>query len=81
MRYRYWRLSSTNIFQERCSTAKCPKEARKQTSGNELARALRMAFEYAHFVLTELYSRIRTWEADNSPYRIIRDYPAERTTP
>ena len=30
---------------------------RNQTTGNELIRALRMAFEFAHFLVTELYSR------------------------
>jgi len=47
-------------------------KARNQTTGNELKRALRLAFEFAHFSLTQLYSRIRAWEAANQPFRIIR---------
>lgn len=47
-------------------------KARKQTTGNELARTLRMAFEYAHFLVTQLYSRIRAWENTNTPYKILR---------
>ncbi len=50
-----------------------------KTRSNELARALRMAFEFAHFVMTALYRRIRDWEARHAPFRIIRDYPTERT--
>jgi len=46
-------------------------KARKQTTGNELARALRMAFEYAHFLMTQLYGRIRAWEGSNTPYKIL----------
>lgn len=47
-------------------------KARNQTTGNELKRALRMAFEFAHFVVTQLYARIRAWEAANLPFYIIR---------
>ncbi len=47
-------------------------KARKQTTGNELGRALRMAFEYAHFFVTTLYARIRSWESANSPYKILK---------
>lgn len=47
-------------------------KARNQTTGNELKRALRLAFEFAHFALTQLYSRIRAWEAVNLPFHIIR---------
>ena len=46
--------------------------ARNQTTGNELTRALRMSFEFAHFVVTDLYTRIRNWESANSPYRILK---------
>ncbi len=54
-------------------------KALNQTTGNELARTLRLAFEFAHFIVTKLYSRIRAWEAQNRPFRIIRDFPDERT--
>jgi len=47
-------------------------KARKQTTGNELARALRIAFEYAHFLVTTLYARIRDWETTNTPYKILK---------
>ncbi len=47
-------------------------KARNQTTGNELFRALRMAFEFAHFAVTKLYARIRAWEAANLPFYIIR---------
>ncbi len=47
-------------------------KAHKQTTGNELARALRLAFEFVHFVVTALYARIRAWESANSPYRILK---------
>ena len=46
--------------------------ARNQTTGNELVRALRIAFEFAHFVVTVLYTRIRAWENTNRPYRILK---------
>ena len=46
--------------------------ARHQTTGNELTRALRMSFEFAHFVGTVLYSRIRDWESANTPYKILK---------
>ncbi len=46
---------------------------------NELSRALRMAYEFAYFIKTALYRRIREWEAGHAPFRIIRDYPPERT--
>ena len=51
-----------------------------QLKSNELFRALRIAFEFAHFKVTALFHRIRDWERDNSPFRIIQDYPLERTT-
>lgn len=51
-----------------------------QTRSSELSRALRMAYEFAYFITTKLYKRIRKWESQNSPYRIIQDFPLERNT-
>ena len=42
-----------------------------QTRSRELSRTLRMAYEYGYFTETSLFSRIREWESDNPPYRII----------
>ena len=39
----------------------------------ELSRELRKTYEYVYFAKTSLFSCIRKWESDNSPYRIIRD--------
>ena len=50
-----------------------------QSQSNELARMLRIAFDWTCFIATALYRRIRSWEASHSPFRIIRDYPSERT--
>ena len=54
-------------------------KAKVQTKSSELSRSLRMAYEFADFITTQLYSRIRAWEAENRPYRIIRDFSTERT--
>ena len=48
--------------------------AQKQTTGNELKRALRMAFEFAHFAVTMLFTRIRKWESENTSFRIIKEF-------
>ena len=40
---------------------------------HELARVLRMNFEYSDFQSTLLYDRILKWESDNIPFRIIKD--------
>ena len=50
-----------------------------QTKSNELSRTLRMAYEFAYFITTQLYKRIRKWESENKPFRIVQDYPLERT--
>ena len=55
------------------------KRARNQTTGNELRRFLRTAFDWTCFIATALYKRIRDWEASHTPFRIIKDYPLERT--
>lgn len=44
-----------------------------------LAKELRKAYEYIHFADTSLFQRICHWEEQNIPYRIIRDFSAERT--
>ena len=54
-------------------------KAKIQFKSDELYRTLRMAYEFAYFICTQLYRRIREWESAHRPYRIIRDYPAERT--
>ena len=51
-----------------------------QTRTNELYRTLRMAYEFAYFISTALYKRIRKWETENTPFRIIKDFPFERTS-
>ena len=50
-----------------------------QTNSGELSRTLRMAYEFTYFITTQLYSRIRKWESQNIPFRIIKDFPVERT--
>lgn len=52
-----------------------------QTNSGELSRTLRMAYEFTYFITTQLYSRIRKWESENTPFRIIQDFPVERTAP
>ena len=46
--------------------------AKIQTQSNELSRTLRASYEFQYFISTKLFERIREWESDNSPYRIIR---------
>lgn len=46
----------------------------------ELAKDLRMAYEFGYFMETSLFACIRRWEGENEPYRIIRDFSAERTS-
>ncbi len=45
-----------------------------------LAKNLRMAYEFGYFMETSLFACIRRWEGENEPYRIIRDFSAERTS-
>ncbi len=52
-----------------------------QTKSGELSRTLRMAYEFTYFITTQLYSRIRKWESENTPFRIVQDFPLERTAP
>lgn len=54
---------------------------KQQTDTRELPRALRLAYDWACFIVTTLYRRIRDWESKHVPHRIIQDYPPERTTP
>lgn len=44
-----------------------------QTTGNELTRSLRMAFEVAHFAVTKIYERICKWERDNPKFKILAE--------
>ena len=46
-----------------------------------LQAEMRKAYDGQFLLETALYRRIREWEAAHSPFRIIRDYPLERTTP
>ena len=48
---------------------------------HEITRTLRMNYEFENFKRSELCSRIRKWESDNRPFRIIKQYDFERTTP
>lgn len=41
-------------------------------SDKEMTGNLRMSYEYGYFEKTSLFRRIREWESDNLPYRIIR---------
>ena len=50
-----------------------------QSTTAELSRMLRIAFDFTCFITTALYRRIRHWERDNNPFRIIMNYPLERT--
>ncbi|NEP15226.1 MAG: hypothetical protein F6K14_34670 [Symploca sp. SIO2C1] len=40
---------------------------------NRLERNLRLAYEKAYFLKTHLYLKIRTWEANNQPFQVLRD--------
>ena len=44
-----------------------------------LYERLRASFEASYLAMTALYRRIRHWERDNNPFRIIMNYPLERT--
>ncbi|MDE2858227.1 MAG: DUF4435 domain-containing protein [Chloroflexota bacterium] len=44
-----------------------------------LSKYLRIAYEFGYFKETSLFDCICKWEDDNKPYRIIRDFSAERT--
>lgn len=50
-----------------------------QMQSNELSRTLRIAYDFLYFITTQLYTRIRDWESENTPFRIIQDLPLERT--
>ena len=41
-------------------------------ANHEIARILRMNFEFEDFKRSELCSRIRNWESTNSPYKILK---------
>ena len=43
-----------------------------QTKANELSRTLRIAYEFSYLMATQLYSRIRSWESTNEPYKILK---------
>ena len=51
-----------------------------QTRSNELSRTIRLAYEFSYFITTQLFKRIRKWESEHRPYRIIKDFPRERNT-
>ena len=53
----------------------------KSLQDRQLSASLRTAYEYDYFRETSLFGCIRQWESDNLPYRIIRDFPHERTSP
>ncbi len=38
-----------------------------------LERSLRLAYEFAHFKLTQLFAQIIEWESRNAPFRVLRD--------
>lgn len=50
-----------------------------QSQSRELARMLRIAFDWTCLIATTLYNRIRNWERNNNPFRIIRNPALERT--
>ena len=56
-----------------------PDSAQALTQAKQLAKELSKAYEYIYFQNTSLFQRIRSWENNNSPFRIIRDFPDERT--
>jgi Protein of unknown function (DUF4435) len=41
---------------------------------NSLERNLRLAYEEAYFRNTQIYLGIRTWESNNQPFKVLRDY-------
>lgn len=41
---------------------------------NSLERNLRLAYEEAYFCNTQIYFGIRTWESNNQPFKVLRDY-------
>ena len=48
-------------------------KAKIQTQSGELSRALRLAYEFVHFIKTALHRRIRDWESTHRPYRILAE--------
>ncbi len=42
-----------------------------QTQSNELARSLRLAYEFAFFQSTQLFASIQKWEQANIPYKVL----------
>lgn len=49
-------------------------KAKVQTKSGELSRALRLAYQFVHFVRTALHRRIRDWESTHHPYKILKPY-------
>jgi hypothetical protein len=43
----------------------------KQVEQEVISRALRLAYEFAYFRLTQLYAAIQSWENANSPYQVF----------
>jgi hypothetical protein len=44
-----------------------------QTWQSEIEMHFRLAFDLGHFRETPAYAAVTTWEADNEPYRILRE--------
>lgn len=41
---------------------------------NSLESSLRLAYEEAYFLKTQIYSGICTWESNNQPFKVLRNY-------
>ncbi len=42
-----------------------------KTPNYSIERQLRLAFEHSHFLQTDLYRELRTWEENNKPFRVL----------
>lgn len=43
----------------------------KDVNPEALQRAMRMAYEFAHFAATQLYVSLRSWESANQPFQVL----------
>jgi hypothetical protein len=44
-----------------------------ENTAAEISRSLSLAYERSHFEISGLYAQIRSWEAKNSPYRVLKN--------
>ena len=59
-------------FNDNNSLATLMSECRIENGRNHLVKELCKCYDYHFFIKTALFRRIREWESNNTPYRIIR---------